>query len=307
MLYGDSMKQMEEFNFALNQSQQRRSELSESYKENVDIAIRSLLRSKPTKDQVLLIGTGRCNDVSLPIFLESCSRVIATDVDRQSLEECVKRKQVQMEVVEYTGFGQAQFFEQFPQRMWNATSKHDIEQFVAETMEQVESYQFLADYHGTNDIVFVSPIYTQLVYQQVLHELAGLRRDGYSEDLADYMTQRMLDHMPGIIERFNSNLIRLLKPDGTLFVLSDVFELEHGSDFYRKIALAIKQKDVMDEIYENYRNEFGLGLGDYGLYDLNERMIRSKNRWLLWQFDEQKSYAVHLNIFHQSTNEGGTL
>jgi hypothetical protein len=302
------MKQIEQFNRLLNHSRRQDKKDDPLYREQIDTIVRSILREKPANSQACIIGAGPCTDFSLTAFLESCSRVIVTDVDQQSLDDCVKNKQrTTTKVVEYTGFDDVGFFELFGPMIWQSKTEEDIDQFFTKMIENVKEYRFLQDYENKNDLVFVSPIYTQLLYQQMMLELGGLVHDGYDEALAQHCQERFLDVMLGVIERFNQNLIPLLKDDGTLLVLSDVFELEHDSDFYRKVVHSIKQKDVMDEIYHTYLNTYGYGLGDYGLEDLKKHLAMTKSRWLLWRYNDDKSYAVHLCIYTKNTkNKGGT-
>ena len=304
---GDTMKQMEQFHSRLNQSQQYRDGGLNSYREHLDTMVRSVLREMVTTKQAIVIGAGNCTDVSLPIFLEFMEQVTLTDIDQQAMEQCAKmRRNIATIAVDYTGFSDIHFFELFAEKMWSAKTDLDVEQIVTDALLQTEGFTFLSPLHQQNDLVFVSPIYTQLLFHQVQHELYGLLADGYSEPLARRMSETMLQAMPTILERFNNNLIRLLKPGGTLLVLSDIFEMQEGSEFHRKIVHSIKQKDVMDEIYRQYQSTYGFGLGDYGLYDLNQKLEQKKSRWLLWRFNETRSFAVQLNIYQQPI-EGGTI
>lgn len=300
------MSQIKQFNNLLNRSRHSRKDTTDSYRDHIDTTIRSVLREQPTDPQVCIIGAGKCTDFSLSIFLEYSSNVIVSDIDQASLETCVgQRRNVVIEAVEYTGFESIQFFETFGHEMWHCHTTDDVDQYITRMIAKVEDYRFLPDYERQVDVVFVSPIYTQLIYHQIVSECIGLIQDGYNRELAQYCQERMLREMPGVIARFNRNLISLLNDNGTLLVLSDVFEMKNDSEFYRKVAFSIKQKDVMDEIYRNYQETYGFGLGDYGLYQLEESLQKTKNRWLLWRFNDDKSYAVHLCIYKQN-NKGGT-
>jgi len=110
--------------------------------------------------------------------------------------------------------------------------------------------------------------------------------------------------MPSVIDRFNHNLLGLLKEEGSMMVLSDVFELEQSSGFYRRVKNSIKNYDVMEEIYEGYKKKYGMGLGDYGLYNLDDKMQTIVSRWLIWPKNEESSYIVKLKIYNY---KGGIL
>lgn len=303
---GDIMSYIEDFNHRLNKSVKHDINNDQIYLDQITTCLRMTIQQATKWEKACIIGAGRCRDVPLTLFLDHYKQVTVTDVDTNSLKDCMKkRRNLTVKTVEYTGFQETEFFEVFGQRMWQASNEEEVNQFLTETIEKVRNYLFLPDDMGTYDFIYVSPIYTQLILQQCVHELDGLMKDGYSKKLANYMKERLLEEMPGIIERFNNNVIRLLDQDGVLFVLSDVFEMTKGSAFYRKVSLSIKNRDVMNEIYHNYHEQYGFGLGDYGLHDLSLKATRLRQRWLLWNFSNTRSFAIHLHIFKKS--KGGTL
>jgi hypothetical protein len=305
MKHGDDMSYIEEFNHRLNKSIVETPKSDHHYVDQVATALRSILRSKAVWDRACIIGAGRCRDIPTMLFLDHFKEIIVTDVDVTSLKECTKnRRNLSIQQVEYTGFQEAHFFERFGETMWQATTKEDVDRFLDDTRSRVQNYRFLEHEKESMEFVFVSPIYTQLIVQQAMHELHGLVQDGYDPQLAAYMQERLLVEMSSIIERFNDNVIYLLKEEGILFVLSDVFELQTNSEFYRRVTNSIKNQDVMNEIYENYNNTYGFGLGDYGVYDLTTKLDVIRDRWLLWNFSNTRSFAIHLYIYNK--NKGGT-
>lgn len=305
MKHGDIMSYIEDFNRRLNKSIKETPKSDEQYIEQITTSVHSVLRQRTSWDKVCIIGAGRCRDVPIMLFLEHFKQVIVTDIDLQSIEQCTKnRRNLILKQIEYTGFSDAHFFDRFGEKMWSAKSEEEIDQFIDDTISQVEHYHFLPDEIETYDFVYVSPIYTQLILHQTMNEMNGLLQDGYDPKLVEYMQEKLLTEMPGIIERFNNNLLRLLKKNGILFVLSDVFELEENTEFHRKITHSIKNQDVMNEIYQNYYNTYGFGLGDYGLYNLTTKLDVIRHRWLLWKFSNTRSFAIHLYTFQN--NKGGT-
>lgn len=302
------MSKIEAFNHRLNQSYQRPQHTGNEFRDQVDMSLRSLIRILSSKSRACIIGAGKCQDFSLPIFIEHFTEVVLTDVDIVSMQECEKYKHtIQMKQVEYTGFDDALFFEDFKARVAATQSYEKLDQILQQKLSSIAAYLFLPEEFYRHDFVYVSPIYTQLVYHQFLMECAELRTHGYPEHLLKYLEDKMLEEMPGIINRFNDNVIRLLNTDGYLMVLSDIFELNNGSDFHLRVKNGIQSKDVMDEIYEGYVNKYGIGLGDYGLYNLDEKVVEERSKWLFWPFSEERSFAVKMKIYKNTQNKGGTL
>lgn len=301
-VHGDLMKHIEQFNYALNSSVASDNSIM---KETVDFVIRYALRSLSNRNQILIIGAGKCQDFSLSVFLDEFDKVVLTDVDLESMKKCVNQRNVTVQQVEYTGFEQHAFFDDFKERIVNARDFDKIDQIIEHKMKPIHNYVFLEEEFGTYDMVYVSPIYTQLVYNQVLREVSILRESGYPEHLLKYIENKMLDEMIGVINRFNDNVMKLLHKEGRLLVLSDVFELNVGSEFHLRVANSIRNKSVMDEIYERYRNKYGMGLGDYGLFNLDEQMINVHSRWMMWQFTNEREFAIKLNIYKNLVLKGG--
>ena len=133
-------------------------------------------------------------------------------------------------------------------------------------------------------------------------ECSLLRESGYPEHLIKYIEQIMLEEMIGVINRFNNNIVRLMSNEARLFVLSDIFEVNVGSDFDLRIMSGIKNKEVMDRIYHSYSETYGMGLGDFGLYNLDEKMEVNLSKWLVWPFREDTNLIVKLNNYIKKEN-----
>ena len=53
----------------------------------------------------------------------------------------------------------------------------------------------------------------------------------------------------------------------------------------------------MEGIYNNYKNTYGMGLGDYGLKHLDTLLKPIKYRWLEWPFTKDTSLFVKVVIY----------
>ncbi len=299
------MNTIKVFNQRLNNSFETDEEKTNDLKSQVDLLMESTFKKMVTFDNACIIGAGKMNDFSLMGIINSFSNVLVTDVDVDSVKEAVgkiklskrNRKNIKVEEVEYTGFSISKFFDDFKERIIEVHDFKGIDQIIEKKLEKVSKYLFLKDKREYFDFIYISPIYTQLIYQQLLRECSLLRERSYPENLLKYIENIMLEEMIGIITRFNKNIVSLLKNTGTLFVLSDIFQLDVGSDFERRVSNSIRSKDVMEEIYEGYKAKYGMGLGDFGLYNLDELMITDLSRWTIWSFTKNVKFAVKLKIY----------
>ena len=305
------MKFMEVFNHDLNKSLNQENKDVDAFRLQVDLILKSLVERLNDNKRVIVIGAGKMKDFSATFFVRRFDEIVLTDIDMISVNEATsnlmisekeKRKITKIRI-EYTGFEKNLFFQDFKERIINCRTFEKIDQVISSKLEGLENYRFLKDYKNSGDLIYVSPIYTQLVYNQVLRECSVLRENGYPEHMLKYIENIMLDKMVGIISTFNDNIITALKDDGYLIVLSDVFQLDKKSDFYLRVKNGIRSHEVMEEIYEGYKKKYGMGIGDYGLLNLDEKLKSYLSRWLIWPFDESSSFVVKLKIYKKDLNK----
>jgi hypothetical protein len=298
------MKVIELFNRNLNKSTIESID-STTFKEQINLLLNSTLVRLSGKEKAIVIGAGKMNDFSLSFFVKNFEETVLTDVDLLSVNESVRYERLSKKEndrltrirIEYTGFEINHFFSDFKERIVNCHSYDKLEKVIKSKLDGLENYKFLKHYEGKVDFIYVSPIYTQLVYNQLLRECAVLRENRYPEHFIKYLEEILLDEMVGVIDRFNNNLVDTLKENGIMFVLSDIFQVDIGSEFHVRVKNGIKNFDVMEEIYSGYQAKFGTGLGDYGLINLDEKVNSLLSRWLIWPYDDKKVFVVKLKIF----------
>lgn len=303
------MKVIEIFNRNLNQSLTYENNEIKAFRLQVDLILKSVHERLFESETSIIIGAGKMKDFFLTFFVKNFNNVILTDIDLQTVNEAIKdlsltsielEKLVKIRI-DYSGFEKNQFFNDFKERIVNCHSFDKIDQVINNKLKGLEKYKFLRSYFESADLVYISPIYTQIVYNQVLRECAILRETGYPEHMIKYIENIMLDKMINIIDTFNDNVINTLKPKGQLVALSDIFQVDIGSKFYLRVKKGIKNFEVMEEIYEGYKEKYGIGLGDYGLLNLDEKLIPYLSRWLIWPYDGKSAFIVKLKIYKKNS------
>jgi len=302
---GDIVKNIETFNRELNTSNKVKKNETDNFSLQVNLLLKSVYERLNGFKKAIIIGAGKMNDFSLAFFVNSFDNVILTDIDLLSVNEAqsilnlseTDSKKITKIRIEYTGFEKNQFFSDFKERIVNCLSFEKIDQVIENKLVDLENYRFLKEYEESADFVYISPIYTQLVYNQLLRECSLLRESGYPEHLIKYIESMMLDNMIGVINQVNKNIIKSLKEEGHLMALSDIFQLDIGSEFHLRVKNGIKNHAVMEEIYEGYKAKYGIGLGDFGLLNLDEKLVPYLSRWLIWPFDEKSIFVIKLKIY----------
>ena len=299
------MKVIETFNRKLNQSLTYENKEIKAFRQQVDLILKSVYERLNRNERAIIIGAGKMKDFSLTFFVKNFKQTVITDIDLNTVNEAIKEfrfsprelEKVTKIRMDYTGFEKNQFFNDFKERIINCHSFEKIDQVINSKLVGLENYRFLKAYPESADLVFISPIYTQLVYNQVLIECSVLRENRYPEHMIKYIESVLLDKMVEVIDRFNDNLIETISPLGQLVALSDIFQVDIGSNFHLRVKNGIKNYEVMEEIYEGYKLKYGTGLGDYGLLNLDEKLAPYLSRWLIWPYDNKSVFVVKLKIY----------
>jgi len=302
------MKVIEIFNRKLNQSLTYENNEIEAFRMQVDEILKYAHEQLLESEMSIIIGAGKMKDFFLTFFVNNYKEVILTDIDIQTVNDELDKLSLSKEAlkkitkirIDYSGFEKNLFFNKFKERIITCHSFDKIDQVINKRLEGLENYKFLRAYYQKADLVYISPIYTQIVYNQVLRECALLRERGYPEHMIKYIENTMLDKMVNIIDTINKNIVNTLKSTGRLVALSDIFQVDIGSDFHLKIKKGINSFEGMEEIYKEYQEKYGIGLGDYGLLNLGEKLTPCLSKWLIWPYDGKSSFIVKLIIYKKN-------
>lgn len=310
------MDSVKEFNHSLNSTLKMDEKDVQNFRNEINKIFEKVFAiNKQIANQILTIGAGKINDFSLPFLLDNSKTVCLTDIDYKTVSQAVddilnsKEDFAKVSIIdcEYTGFSKFGFFELFTNELLQVDNFGDIDKIINTKLNLIKEYLFLDEYFSKCDLVYVSPIYTQLVYQQVLRECSVLRSRGYKEYLLKYIEDSMLQEMIGVIKRFNSNLVKLLTDDGTLIIVSDILQMEVGSNFEKKVREVKGSNEGLEGIYQEYIDKYGVGLGDFGLLDLDDKINDIFSKWLIWPFSSTINFVVKVKVYKKLNIGGGLL
>ncbi|PAT02311.1 hypothetical protein CI105_02920 [Candidatus Izimaplasma bacterium ZiA1] len=299
------MKKIESFNSGLNSSSLKNTISYTSFKDEVSKIIEQEIMNLKNTIKSCVIGAGNLNDINVDLFAESFNFVNLTDIDLGSIKNALdflkkdgkNYSNVSITRIEYTGFEKNLFFARFKENIIKLKSNDEIEKYLRKSLSNLENYKFLKNDDNEFDLIYVSPIYTQLVYNELLYELSVLRGSGYPEHNIKFIEDFLIDEMINIIDRFNNNIVRVLNDNGVLVVSSDIFQGDNESDFMKNIINNIDKYEYVENVYEKYVEDYGVGLGDFGLLNLDEKLNVISSKWVVWPFDEKNSFAVKIKVY----------
>lgn len=254
---------MKDFNHFLNiNGRDKRFARWQEYRDAITTFILEHSSSKKIKNMIVL-GAGNCQDLDLKKLENTGCKITLTDIDEEALKYGVKSQGVE---------------------------KGDF---------RLKGSDYLSgpiDENGLYDLVVCMPIYTQLYFPMHYQGLMVAYDQGKIDSETLILKQReLLDGMPAIIGDFNESMMALMKDRSKLIVFSDLIEDEPKGHYIE----AFGSEMSYDAIINDYVEIYGMGLGNYGLYHLEQRLNVLAHDWFLWSFNENRSMVVKGAVFEK--------
>ena len=299
------MSTIKDFNQLINTSTNNRFSLWSDYRKYVTDLIYGYLQEANIKE-AFLIGAGASDDLDIKHFMNQLTHITLSDIDVSALNLAVqkyqlKQNQYNIQEMDYTGLADLVEWNDFVKIMLRIKNHKQIDQLIEIFKKSIENNHFSIEQKF--DSVIVSPIYTQLLFHQLNSNLTILNNLNYSIDLINYCRNQFLEIMPKVISHFNNNILKLLKINGLMIVMSDIFEASVDSPVYTKISSAMHSRSSMEQYYQEYFEKYGYGLGDFGLSDLETKAKQTDAKWIAWPFTENKTIYVKLVIYRKEKEQ----
>lgn len=254
---------MKEFNHRLNMDgREERFERWQDYRKAITSFIIEHCHNSSISNMIIL-GAGNCHDLDLAALSRLDCSITLSDIDDEAL----------MYGLEIQGKSDKDF-----------SLIHS--DYLCGCIDPLHTY----------DVVVCLPIYTQLYFPMQYEAMLMAYENGKIEAEELVARQReLLDGMPAIIDSFNENVMDLMTNTSQLIVFSDLIEDEPSGHYIE----AYKTETSYDAVINDYVEIYGMGLGNYGLYHLEQHLKMLAHKWFLWQFDEKRSMVVKGVVFER--------
>ncbi len=276
------MATVKEFNHILNRSynisemytqwSKYRSLITEFIKD-VDLVGKSLL----------IVGSGHLNDINIKELMTYTSNITFVDVDIQSTVLALHKRNLEPEMFNLIELDLTSF-DKFANQFDNAVKQGNLVEF----RELIEKGAM--DYNlGMYDSLIILPIYTQILFQQLVNRaesILGFKPDGLHNDIMSIIAV--------FIDKINATLYTSIHVNGQVIILSDVFEYDVSDPMLKVLEASIddhNQKEI-NAFYESYLQAYGYSLGAYGLYNMAEKVTIESEKFFVWNFDDRRRLIV---------------
>ncbi len=297
------METIKEFNSILNKSKENRFDKWEKYRLEVsNYILESSKKYIKKPNNILVIGAGNCDDLDLRKLLNITNNITLSDIDEKAMFSAltkynISKDLIRLEAVEYTGLSSSILWENFIPSVMNSKNNNELNEIIKKIAIVINKNDFLTDYQNNFDLIIISPIYTQLIFQQLLTSLSILNDINFPLDKIEFIKEKFLGIMPDILSTFNNNIKKLLRKTGFAIVMSDIFEAENDSEVDLELDSKITDNLEIQKYHSDYNNKYGLGLGDFGLKNLEIYLNLVDYKWIKWPFSNEKNIYVKIGVF----------
>lgn len=241
------------------------------------------LAQGPLEGEIAIFGAGYLNDIQLNKLLNDTARLTLVDCDGVAMKKGLTQQKytgvVNEQILDLTGLDNEKFFDELTVLM-SVKDITGIERYLEELIFK-ESFLFENE---SFDAILISPIYTQLLLPQFMDLVVFT-------DMQEYMTrltEAILIFLGRLIETMNNVILKALKPGGRCIAWSDILEYTIDDSTYVDLD---KTEEGLRRHVLDYEEQYGLGLGAYGLLQLAQGLDQTQEiqeNWLIWPFDEDR-------------------
>ncbi len=267
------------------------------YRDRISLFITDHLKLFNEPPSVYIAGAGKCDDINLSLLTDCTNSIVLSDIDIQSMLEGVHLQQVKsvkIQQVDYLDIDKSNQMGKMERLVSQKHSNFEFTQYLNHITHLIKMNENdeSKDKDNTNilfDVVISMPIYTQLFLPQVNQLLSQACDMGIltREDFV-FRQRAVLDMMPELLDHYNKHLRKKLKENGILIVFSDLIEDKENGDYLE----AFRRGEDFDLIMSEYIKSYGMGLGNYGLYQLGTECMEMNFQWFEWPFDNNRFILV---------------
>ncbi len=307
---------VESFNRDVNQSGDLLRKYTDwsSYRAGVSAMINQAFTYHPNPERALVLAAGNLNDIDLRFLCNKLPALTLSDADVDAMRRGIDRQgltageraKIETLQADYTGVEHAGLFKALEALVVQTASAQTLADHMQAALHAL-AHAPVQPAVRRYPLVISCPVYTQLLFTQIEVFLRLL----YEAQLYDYADLNLIlnaayDAMPGLLMRYNTLLLNACQPDGLIVLLSDMVEMEAGSRVYRDVSKAAHDGRISARDADVLIKAHGSELSGIGLQDFEKRTQTLSKQYLLWPFDESKSYLVSAVLARPKAVQGLT-
>lgn len=257
-------------------------------------------RTSDENGSLLIVGAGNCEDLELGKIKDAFRSITLSDIDNESMIKGIKNqniKGIEIKEIDYLGLDKNNFIEELMKQIEEKATIETIKEYIKEKLKSVVAFRELIEEESSYDYVVCTPIYTQLIFNQICESIYLYVADNRIT-IEEYreLERHTLDQMPKLVDTFNKGMWKLTKTKGVLIVFSDVLVDDINGKYYK----LYNNGNNFDQVLFEYAQEYGVGIGHYGLSSLDDLGEGYRSAWFLWPFYKETILFVQGKTYNKS-------
>lgn len=245
----------------------------------------NIINSSKLSGEVLIVGAGNLNDLDIQKINNDDVNLTLLDIDGNAILSGLERQKINKENVKIMKFDLLQAgFVDIMYEFRTSLKNSNLDAFFEKCRNKELNYKL-----GKFKTIIVSPIYTQILFHQMLEVVKKCDKVDKNETF-----QRVLIFVGEFLAKINDQLINSLEDDGKIIVISDILEYATNSEELKFLKENIENNEVIDKFHDEYLEKYGYTLGSYGINNIESKMDLIKENYLLWNFDKKRELLVDI-------------
>lgn len=275
-----------------------------NYRNKIKSFINKNIQNKKEK-KIVVLGAGDCGDVALKFLKNNFKKVLLTDIDENALKRGLKSQNnsdIEYNIIDYTGLDNIKFFEKLISLLNKVKGVHKIINYIDNSLENIKQKNLPNELQDEFEVVLSLPIYTQFLYQhfQTLINYYKIYKKYNSNEISEISTF-ILNKTKTVIKNYNYFIKEITTENGRIISLLDMLEYKSDSKEIKKIRSleTLKKRKDKDKLIKNLIKKSGFGIPNYAFNDLKDIFSEKKSKWLLWNFDKNRTFIVKIILFEK--------
>jgi|SRR6056297_3015022 len=275
-----------------------------NYRNQIKSFIGKNIHNKKEK-KIIVLGAGDCGDINLKFFKNNFKKVLLTDIDKNALKRGIKKQNISninYSTIDYTGLDNINFYEKLIALLNKGKEIKKVKNYIDSSLENIKIRNLINMLQYKFEVVLSLPIYTQFFYQhfQTLINYYEIYKKYNSTDISEISTF-MLNKTKTVIKNYNYFIKEITTENGRIIALLDMLEYKSESKEIKKIKKlqTLKKRHEKDKFIKILIKKSGFGIPNFALKNLNDIFSERKSKWLLWNFDENRTFIVKIILFQK--------
>jgi hypothetical protein len=271
-----------------------------SHRQEIKDLIKNSLGELHSKDEVIILGAGNCDDLDLNYLAERFHTIALADIDSDSVQTAVNGMDPQLQLqikcldsLDFTGLDQVDFYSRFQSLLDHRATAMQLTALFEDISTEVAHKPVLTQQKGKYAAVISSAVHTQLFYLHALSVFA-IYAKSYGKNDVKQIVEGIVVLRDVLLLQYNEMLFSLTRSGGVVIMWTDIILLDAQTSLIKETIFSLTNDVERVQFMLRFMGNYGIESAVLALQDLNDKMaVEGKllRSWL-WPFNAEKQFVA---------------